>query len=408
VIPSKVVASALGNGLINEETTLVAVTPNDLQSDFGDKFAKAAEMMEADGIGADGCQAEAYALNVPIEKMSGIWDFMVTAGFKPIAQFEDMDKEPVDGPVDDLSPVHEQEEGEELENVERLEGIADEIIDIADSLESMEHHGQAGPVPSAAAPSGGAMAEGLDMPELDDGGQWADWQVIQAAMMHYQHQGMGVADAIGQFQKDYMKERKGEDGNPIGGQQFDQNVVVQVASAVFGGDASQLGEQMALGMTPGTEGPEVEAPVGPEVNDEAVLMPPSSQPGKPNKNVAKKKRADLPSTKVNQQQPDAVQPSDLGKDSEQAVEIPSPGKVKTQTGKPQGSSSPTELGTDSDAKDPGTFGAEKPVAEHGATEQSGTSLPSTDLGSDSDSEENATTKSMDSKSKAAPKSMQSK
>ena len=415
IIPSKVVAAAFASGTINEEAVLVAITPNSLQDTFGDKFAKAAEMLGADGVGANGCQAEAYAVDASVAKLAEIWDFMVAAGFKPIAQFEDVDKEPVDmGPTDELSPTHEQEESEEIDDVERLEGIADEIMDIADSMESMEHHGQAGPVPSAAMPSsGGVVAEDLPSMPSDFGGQWADWQVIQAAMMHYQHQGMGVADAIGQFQKDYMKERKDENGAPVDVQQFDQNVVVQVASAVFGGDASQLGEQMALGMTPGEAGPEVEAPVGPEMggldeSEEVPVMPPSRQPGKPNKNVAKKKQADLPSTTVNQQQPDAIQPSGLGKDSEQAVEIPSPGKIKTQTGKPQGGASSTELGTDSDAKDPGTFGAESPKAEHGATEQSGTSLPSTDLGGDSDSEENATTRSMDSKSKAAPKLMQSK
>jgi len=418
VIPSKVITSAFKNDMINEEAILTAVTPNDLQDEFGDKFAKAAEMMGADGVGADGCKAEAYSLDVPVEKLAEVWDFMVEAGFKPIAQFENMDKEPIDefDTVDDLSPTHEQEEGEELEAAEELEEIAQDIVEIADGLKGMEHHGQAGPVPGAVMPpSGGTVAEGLELdgtPGSGLGEQWADWQVIQAAMMHYQHQNMGVADAIGQFQKDYMKERKDKEGNLIGGQQFDQNVVVQVAAAVFGTDAMQLGEQMALGMTPpGMAGPEVEAPVSepPGLGEaEVPEMPPSRQPGKPNKNVAKKKRADIPSTEVNAQQPDAVQPEKLGPDSEQAVEIPGPGKVKTQTGKPQGNVAPTDLGISSDAKDPGTFKAESPKDQHPVTDQSGTSLPATDLGEDSDTGENATTKSMESKSKAAPSVVQSK
>jgi hypothetical protein len=355
--------------------------------------------------------------------MAEVWDFMVQAGFTPIAQELPMEEAAEPMAEEGLDPTHQMEEGEELEAAERLEGIAEEILDVADEIEGMEHHGQAGmPAPSMSAPatptpaSGGMTAQAPTDPLMGGapgagmGGQWADWQVIQAAMMHYQHQGMGIADAIGQFQKDYTKERKDEHGNTIGGQQFDQQVVIQVAAQVFGVDVGQLGDSMALGMTlPGEAGPEVEPPV-PDLGEEPVgegeaieakEMPPAK------KSMAGKK-ADLPATKVNQQQPDAVTPAKLGPDTEQTGQLPSPGKIKTQQGKPDGKLSDTSHEPDSDRKDPGTFGAGKPKAQHPVTDQRGVKLPSTDMGKDSDTGDNAVTRKMEQMSGAAPQSMQSK
>jgi hypothetical protein len=429
VIPGKVVAAALASGAAHEEATLIAITPNELQEEFGDKFAKAAEIIGADGVGADGCRAEAYAVDVPVEKMAEVWDFMVQAGFTPIAQEFPIEEETEEPAMEEnLSPTHEMEEGEELEAAERLEGIAEEVLEIADEIEGMEHHGQAGmPPPSSSAPAGAPGGGGMmaadepGMPGADPmmggvpggglGGQWSDWQVIQAAMMHYQHQGMGVADAISQFQKDYAKERKDEKGNPIAAQEFDQQVVIQVASQVFGVDGGQLGDSMALGMDmtpPGEAGPEVEAPVPEDLGDELPGEPPAKEMPPAKRSMAKKKKADLPSTKVNQQQPDAVQVSKLGPDTEQTGQLPSPGKIKTQTGKPQGNFAETGHEPDSDRKDPGTFGAGKPKAQHPITDQRGVKLPSTEMGKDSDTGDNAVTRKMEQMSGAAPQSMQSK
>jgi hypothetical protein len=430
LIPGKVVANALGADAAYEEITLVAVTPSELQDEFGDKFAKAAEMIGADGVGADGCRAEAYAINVPVAKLAEVWDFMVQAGFTPIAQEMPLDESGAEpGLNDELSPLHEEEEGQELEAAQRLEGIADEILDVADEI-NMEHSAQSTVTPMA--PAGGMMAAGpelggdmpSDMPEEMPGeggmpdlgmpseggpGQWADWQVIQAAMMHYQHQGMGVADAISQFLKDYSKEQKDEQGNPVPAQEYDQQIVIQVASQVFGVDGGQLGDSMALGMTPpGEAGPEVEAPVPGDMGAEPSLDGiPSEAAPKKSLFAKKKKKADLPLPKVNQQQPDAVAAQSLGPDSEQN-DMKGPGKIKTQQGKPQGTFSDTSHEPDSDNKDPGTFGAGKPKAQHPVTDQRGVSLPSTEMGKDSDSGDNAVTRKMEQLSRSAPQSMQSK
>ena len=186
--------------------------------------------------------------------------------------------------------------------------------------------------------------------------------------------------------------------------------MIQVASQVFGVDGGQLGDSMALGMDmtpPGEAGPEVEPPAPDEFPGEgealeAKEMPPAK------KSMAKKKKADLPSTKVNQQQPDAVQVSKLGPDTEQTGQLPSPGKIKTQQGKPDGKLSDTSHEPDSDRKDPGTFGAGKPKAQHPITDQRGVKLPSTEMGKDSDTGDNAVTRKMEQMSGAAPQSMQSK
>ena len=425
IIPAKVVAAALESGTVNEEVTLIAVTPTELQDTFGDKFAAAAEIIGADGVGADGCRAEAYAVDVPTEKLAEVWDFMVNAGFKPIAQeLAPIDEEPVDAPpVDDIGPetldTHEMEEGDEMAAAERLEDISEEIGEIADELQGMEHHGQSGPVPpSTSAPSGGVMAQGPEAPmDMGEGmglGGSADEEVVKCAMTHYKNTGLGVVDAIGQFQKDYMKEKKDETGNITASPQFEQSLIVKMAAEIYGLDAVGLGTQMELGMAepaPEMAGPEVEAPVaeeamGGEAGGTNLEKAVAKSGGKAK--ARKVKKADIPLPKVNQQQPDAVTPGKLGPDTDQKGSIPTPGKIKNQTGKPQGNFAPTKMEEDSDNRDPSTFSAGSPKAQHPATDQRGTSLPSTDLGTDSDTGDNAVTKDMISKSKNAPNTIRSK
>jgi hypothetical protein len=118
---------------------------------------------------------------------------------------------------------------------------------------------------------------------------------------------------------------------------------------------------------------------------------------------------DIPSTKVNTQQPDAekVPKNVLGPDSDTKGDIKTPGKPKSQV-KPQSTFSNTKVDKESDSRDPGDFGAGKPKAQHPDTDQQGVSKAPTELGKDSDHQDNKTTRNMDSKSKAAPKSMQSK
>lgn len=119
---------------------------------------------------------------------------------------------------------------------------------------------------------------------------------------------------------------------------------------------------------------------------------------------------DIPSTKVNPQQPDAekIPKGVLGKDSD--AEDPGDfgvGKPKTQV-KPQGKFSPTKVDKESDSRDPGDFGAGKPKVQHPATDQQGTSLSDTNLGKDSETQMGKITKKMDSASKAAPNALRSR
>lgn len=328
VLPSNVVEAAFESGAAMEETTLVAVTPFSLQEEFGEKFAKAAEIMGADSIGAEGCKAEAYTVAPDDKKMADVWDFLVEAGFKPIAQIAPMGA-PSAAPSGDIM-------GQE-----------------ASPLDLTEPPGGEMPVDE------GAMPSEADVPDLGEPIEelgYADHQMIQAAMMHYQAQGNSVIEAITQFNKDY-------------GDGYDPETVMQVAATVYG-----IGlDQIKIGMVKGA--------------------------------------GDLPSTSVNMQQPDAVSVGTgsgvLGPDSETKGDIKTPGKPKTQV-KPQGTFADTSTEADSDNRDPGDYGAGKPKAQHPATDQQGVSLPETGLGSDSETEMGKLMKDFDSRSKAAPQSMQSK
>ena len=330
ILPSKVVTAALNSGVAVEEAVLVAVTPVDLQGDFGDKFAKAAELLGTNEVGVAGCYAEAYAINPTNEKLAEVWDFMRQAGFKPLAQDVGLSE-----PMSAVEP-----------------GMPNE---------------SAMPTESAISP-----ASNLKM---------ADDKVIRSAMEHYKNTGMKAVDAIAQFKKDYGEGKKDEEGNQVG-YEFDQELVVKIANEVFGGgadDFAQLDNELALT-------PEIE-----QTNPEPEEMPV----------VAGKKQADVPTPKkINTQQEDWVKAEGLGKDSDQEDLLPLPGKIKTQI-KPQGKFSDPKLGPETDSKDPGSFGAGKPQAQHPITDQKGVKLPSTDLGDDSDTGDNTTTKKWDSESAAA-------
>jgi len=323
IIPSMAITAAMEVGAIVEESTLVAITPIDLQDEFAAKFAKAAEIMNAD-VGTSGCRSEAYADGRDEVVLAKVWDYMVDAGYKPIQIQGQMDMPSMDTTM----PSSDTE------------------------MPSAEPKAQeAGAIPTPAPTT-----------------QTADEEVIKSAMTHYKHMGMNPVEAVVQFKKDYG-DKKDEEGNPIS-HEYDPTLVVKVASEVWGVDHAGLDDYMAL--TPSTELPK----------------------------AGSAKQADIPTPKVNQQQPDAVTPEDLGPDSDTKGEVPMPGKIKTQID-PQGTFADTGTEPDSDNRDPGTFGAEKPKIQHKPTEQSGVSLPATDLGKDSDAGDNKVTKKMDSVSKAA-------
>lgn len=100
----------------------------------------------------------------------------------------------------------------------------------------------------------------------------------------------------------------------------------------------------------------------------------------------------------------------LGPDSaSQEPKVMSPGKIKTQHGKPQGGGSPTDMGGGEESHDPGTFGAGKPPADgqYGLVGK-GTDTPPKDLGRDSQTGNNATTTAWDGVSSGAAGHIRSK
>lgn len=342
VFPADVVEAAFNVGAAREETALVVFTPISLQQEFGEKFAQAAEMMGADSVEAEGCRAEAYTVSPPNEKMAEVWDFLIEAGFKPLAkQAQGMPAPPpapsgggefiAQGPEMDMPPL----------DITKMPSMGEEP--------PMEE-----PMMGEEAPS-----DILDIGDPTGDAGYADHQMIQAAMMYYQSQGNGVTEAVTQFTKDF-------------GDGYDGETVMQVAATVFGIQLDQI------------------------------------------KVAMQRNAGDLPSTKVNVQQPDAVSlgkgEAVLGPDSETHGEIPTV-KGKPQS-KPQGTFSDTSTEPDSDNKDPGSFGAPKPKAQHPATEQQGTSTPSTEgpaagLGSDSETQMGGTMKKMDTESSGAHSNVRS-
>lgn len=263
IFPAKVVEAAFTNGVAEDEVTIIAFTPIALQEEFGDKFAKLEEMIGVDGCGAVGARVEAYAKHPGAEKMAEVWDYLVEAGFKPLAQFY----------------------GDESGMT-----AADEMpMDAAPPMDM---------------PPGGDMP--MDMPgdsPVGDLGEptqtieWADNQMVQAAMMHYKAQGNTVIEAITQFSKDY-------------GEDYDPNMVMQTASQVFAISMDSLGA------------------------------------------VAKKAAGDIPSTSVNSQQPDAVsvgsQPIGPGSESDTGGEIPTEKPSKGAPSQSGASNSDTNMTNGSD------------------------------------------------------------
>jgi hypothetical protein len=344
IIPSRVIASAFDIGAAADEAVLVVYTPVPSQDEFGEKLVKAAEIIGADSAGSSGCKAEVYAKDVSVEKLAEVWDYMVEAGFQPIAQSGAPSPS-----MPSASPIAAEGEDEMPTEMPEEPGMAPEApMGTPDAMPGME------------------MGTGSP--------QWADTQVIQAAMMHYQHQGMDALDALVQFKKDYATEQKDEAGEPVPAQEFDPMAVLQVAAQVFGIDLAQLqGQDYEMGA------------------------------------LAKKAQSDIPTPgKINQQQPDAVQPGKLGPDSDNKDPGSyGAGKPKSQRGSPQGTFSETSTEPDSDNRDPGKFKAPAPKVNHPPTDQAGVSLPAKGLGPDSDTGDNSVTRKMETVSKQAPHSMRS-
>jgi len=334
LFPEKVIKAAFNVGVAGEEATLIAFAPVSLQEEFGEKFANAAEMMGADSIGANGARAEAYAKHPGVEKMAEIWDFLTEAGFKPLAQFYGQEMPMMTGADEDMPPMD---------------------MDM----------GAPPPMPGAEEEMSGPPS--MDVPDLGDpngGTDWADHQMVQAAMMHYRAQGNTVTEAITQFTKDY-------------GDGYDPETVMQVASQVF-----SIGlDQVKIGMN---------------------------------------KDADIPATKVNQQQPDYVnvgtQPLGPGDESDTKGEIPTekPNAQVPAQSQPGTSAGDTSMSHGSDTKEsiptPG-----KPKSQHPATDQKGVKLPpvggpGAGLGSGdlSDTAEGKTTRKWDSESAGAYNNQRSK
>jgi len=349
IIPSKVVASAFDIGAAADEAVLVVYTPVSSQDEFGEKLVKAAEIINADSVGSSGCKAEVYAKDVSVNKLAEVWDYMVEAGFQPIAQ----SGAPAPS-MPSASPVSAEGEDEPLNGLTEEPGMTE--------------------APGAPGATPGAPDAMPDMGMEIGSPQWADNQVVQAAMMHYQHQGMDALDALVQFKKDYATDQKDDAGEPVPAQEFDPMTVLQVAAEVFGIDLAQLqGQDYEMGA------------------------------------LAKKAQADIPTPgKINQQQPDAVQPGKLGPDSDNKDPGSyGAGKPKSQRGSPPGNFSDTGTEPDSDNRDPGKFKAPAPKVNHPPTDQAGTSLPAKGLGPDSDTGDNSVTRKMETVSKQAPHNMRS-
>lgn len=85
ILPIQAVASAFDVGAAANESVLVATISNPLQETYGDIFAKAAEKLGADAIDVNGNTAEAFVVNASDDIKAEVWDFLVQAGFKPIA-----------------------------------------------------------------------------------------------------------------------------------------------------------------------------------------------------------------------------------------------------------------------------------------------------------------------------------
>jgi len=180
IFPASTIQASFEANASQEESSIIAFVPLSLQNEFGDKFAKAAEMIRADSIVANNARAEASTVAMSAKEKADIWDFLVDSGFKPLAQMYGMDMPEMDelmGADDDMPPM-----------------------DMGELDEPM------GDVPELGEPMGGA--------------EWEANQMVQAAMMHYKAQGNSVIEAITQFTKDY-------------GDSYDPEMVMQMASNIY-------------------------------------------------------------------------------------------------------------------------------------------------------------------------------
>jgi hypothetical protein len=195
---------------------------------------------------------------------------------------------------------------------------------------------------------------GLD-PALGGGASAAptpeEIEAVSAALVHYRNQGLPVVKALGEFSREYddILDAKGPPESSV--RHMFEGEIVAIAGEIY----SQPGLMREV---------QAQKVFEPKVN---TTQGPSVKLPKPNKLLG----------------PD----SDASESAANAI-VPS-GKIKQQH-KPQGDFASTDLGEDSDGRDV-DFGQGKIKQRHLPTEQSGTSLPSTDLGQDSDTGENGAT-----------------
>ena len=206
-------------------------------------------------------------------------------------------------------------------------------------------------------------------------------EAIRAAMITLRNTGIDPASAVDQFQGQFKQllQKFGDEHSP-GRQQLGAEIIKAVQEAwskpalidltasigprlAFVGIEAMLKDAIGKMTTPGK--------IAPEQNKDKVQLPGT--------------------TKI------------LGPDSaSKEPAVMNPGRIKTQHGKPQGGTSPTDMGGGEEGHDPGTFGAEKPPADgsYGLVGQ-GTSTPPTDLGRDSQTGDNETSSHWDSVFSAA-------
>lgn len=206
------------------------------------------------------------------------------------------------------------------------------------------------PVPDNVAPP--AIPEELLQTERSVGPEEAE--SIKSALNHYRHEGLGPAEAIAQFMKDYEEEN------------YEQAAIIKLTGDVFTKPQSVEGKKQADGGPLTTTGPA-----------------------------------------VNTQQPDTTQvDNNLGPDSETNSEVEEPSKINQQV--PAQSQSGTsddagDLGPDSETRADIDTPSGKIKPQHPVSDQQGTSDSVTpdNLGKDTQHGENKSTKDMQSVSDKA-------
>lgn len=190
--------------------------------------------------------------------------------------------------------------------------------------------------------------------------------VIRDAMRHYRRTGLPLDRAVDAFSSAYKRymDSFGDDDSPMR----------QKVGGMVGKIALEIYEKPAIRQ--------------PEASRQAAGMP-TPKNIKPSKGDRVK-----------------VPKKPLGKDSETDSKLnnaANPGKIRQQH-PPKGKMSPKSLGEESDSRDPGSFGAPKPPKDGHVNKPSrdrGTSLTPTSLGTDTENDDNPTTKKWDSVSSGA-------